>query len=188
AVGTGVSTNHAAANWNDTQPIGEDETEVFNYKFDIKKYDASDESKETLLEGAKFKLYDNNQALINLVAENGYYRVATPEEAAKEGFASAVPVTDANGYFQIKGLSNGTYWLEETEAPKGFNKLTSKVSFEINGSDKIGSAAIEVANNKGKELPSTGGMGTTIFYTVGGILVVGAAVLLITKKRMDGAQ
>ena len=185
------SNNHASVFWNETENFGDDtDTKVYNFKFDILKYDAAVKDKTATLEGAKFELYASETGTdkINLVKEGTYYRVAKPEEYGVEGFASAVPKSDENGFFEIRGLANGTYWLEETDAPDGFNKMQGRMSVVINGDDKTGSAVVEVPNSKGTELPSTGGMGTTIFYTVGGILVVGAAVLLITKKRMDGAQ
>ena len=100
------------------------------------------------------------------------------------------------------GLGAGTYLLTEEVAPNGYNKLTNPITIVIaanptlNGPNwtvtKDGTAltaptgiyALEVENNMGATLPGTGGIGTTIFYIVGGALILGALILLITKKRM----
>ena len=88
------------------------------------------------------------------------------------------------GKIVVKGLKNGEYQFEETVAPSGYNKLTARQSVNIEDNN----ASIDVINNAGTELPSTGGMGTTIFYVLGSILAVGAIVLLVTKKRMSAAD
>ena len=82
------------------------------------------------------------------------------------------------------GTSAGqhSYTLVETKAPDGFNKLDSATTVTIGATNTF---VAKVNNNSGTVLPSTGGIGTTIFYVVGSILVVAAGVLLITKKRMS---
>lgn len=105
-------------------------------------------------------------------------------------------LTDAEGEIHVKGLDAGEYTLTETSPKDGYNALDYTVSVTIAedgavtylasnaASGTAPSGSIEIANSMGTILPSTGGIGTTIFYVVGGILVVGACVLLITKKRM----
>lgn len=123
-----------------------------------------------------------------------------------------------DGKFEIIGLDAGIYYLEETVAPAGYNLLTKPLKLTItatvsdeatsaegtkqltelevavddgdaqDGDVATGTVSIIVENNSGTELPSTGGMGTTIFYVVGGILVAGAAILLVTKKRMGVSE
>ena len=105
----------------------------------------------------------------------------------------------------IKGLNEGTYYLEETEAPTGYNKLTEPIEVEITATASSTSvseavkyknlsepsytpatdATVKVLNKAGTQLPSTGGIGTTLFYVIGGGLMAVAAVLLVAKKRMN---
>ena len=83
----------------------------------------------------------------------------------------------------INGLDTDvTYELHENKAPTGYNVLPSSVEVKAKNNEF---AHQDIENNKGSVLPSTGGMGTTLFYVVGGILVVGSAVLLISKRRMS---
>ena len=102
--------------------------------------------------------------------------------------------TDNTGKFNIQGLKPGTYWLEETAAPKGYNKLAKRIKVEIteystlfvNGKQTIDNKPIttaEVENKSGTILPSTGGMGTTVIYLAGALLVMISGVVLIAKKR-----
>ena len=95
--------------------------------------------------------------------------------------------TDKDGAASFDGLANGTYHLVETKAPAGYNQLTAPVTITVNGDDTGAKLTVteKVENQAGTLLPSTGGMGTTIFYVLGAVLVVGAGVLLVTKKRMS---
>ena len=152
------------------------------------------------LDGAKFTLSKNTDGtnpikLIKLTdaTKPNTYRVAMPKaENQFEDGASAEITTDATGRFTIQGLDSDTYYLTEKEAPKGYNKLKDPIAITIDnaGNVKLGQTTVEngevkVENKTGAELPSTGGIGTTVFYVVGGILAVCAAVLLVTKKRME---
>lgn len=96
--------------------------------------------------------------------------------------------TDANGAASFDGLADGTYHLVETKAPAGYNQMTEAKEVTVAGSttdSKTLSIKAEVANSAGTLLPSTGGVGTTVFYVLGAVLVLGAVVLLVTKKRMS---
>jgi len=99
-----------------------------------------------------------------------------------------IVTTNASGEAEFVGLEDGVYELIEVVAPNGYNRLTTPVEFTIAGSDSDVSkltVTATVENKSGAQLPSTGGIGTTIFYVVGGILVLGAAVTLVSKKRME---
>ena len=166
-------------------------TETFSFSFDIVKTD----NDFKLLDGAEFELYDAQTGgnKIALVDEgNGAYRVATDDEEEAEGFKSAVIVAK-DGQATVNGLdADTTYYLEETKAPDGYNKLAERVEVAIvdtNLSTTIdsdiwekGDGGVQITNISGALLPSTGGMGTTLFYVGGGILMAGAAVLLIIRK------
>lgn len=113
--------------------------------------------------------------------------------------------TGSNGIISFLGLKDGTYTVKELEAPDGYNKLNENITIVISaaldenaqtctwtakkGSDNISYKnnvfTFDVENNKGLTLPSTGGVGTTLFYVIGGLLVAGALVLLVVKKRMS---
>lgn len=111
--------------------------------------------------------------------------------------------TPANGNITFEGLDAGTYYLEETKAPVGYNKLTAPITVVIDrgtlptvasqtisytvkyGDTTAADHVVRVENKAGTVLPSTGGMGTTLFYVIGGGLMVAAIVLLVTKKRME---
>lgn len=159
----------------------EDTEKVKSLAFKIKKVDGSNTS--TLLTDAEFSLWtaetDGTQIPLIQVTAGQKYRVATPAEAAVDGFTSAV-ITGGNP--QIDGLDDTTYWIQEDKAPSGgYNKLTGRVSVTPDTTAVIDR---QIENNQGSTLPSTGGIGTTLLYVGGSILVILAAVLLITKRRM----
>ena len=174
-----------------------DTTEVVTYQIDLEKVDTS--NAETKLAGAKFKLYDaktdGNEIPVVLVpldvahpsTEDANYgnensKVDNVYRHAKTGETGVEMVTGATGKIIVQGLANGNYYFEETEAPKGFNKLTARTDATT---IKDENATIKVYNESGAELPSTGGIGTTIFYIIGAILVIGAGVVLVTRRRMN---
>ena len=140
----------------------------------------------------------NTENLISLIKNSdGSYTVAPT------GYTGPVVKVMTAGKITIKGLDDATeYYLYETKAPAGYNRLTDAVKFKITATYNAtgdnwtsvtaavndveqSSVSVQVANNKGSTLPSTGGIGTTLFYVIGGGLMAVAAVLLVTKKRMN---
>ncbi len=104
--------------------------------------------------------------------------------------------TDENGVAYFAGLAYGDYYLVETKAPNGYNKLADPIAVTIKADSSLDDDAatetvegysVTVANNTGALLPSTGGFGTTLIYTLGAILALGAMILLVTKRRMGEA-
>ena len=144
------------------------------------------------LSGVKFILSrtnDEGTVYYATVVNNFLTEWTTVESDASE------LVTDKNGAINVKGLDAGTYILTETETLDGYNMLEDtitvvidnegKVTYKLTKSEGEGQNTIKVENKSGTVLPSTGGMGTRLFYLVGGILVVAAGVLLISRKRME---
>ena len=172
---------------NNTKVTPPDETKTYTFKVDVVKTD----DKNKVLDGVQFKLYDaktggNEIALVKV--SNGVYRLA------KDGENGVEYITTVNGQLEIKGFdANTNYYLEETKAPDGYHKLAERVEIAVKeanleasvSNDTWQSGGVHVVNTPGKELPSTGGMGTALFYIGGGVLVVGAAALFVLKKRKD---
>lgn len=97
--------------------------------------------------------------------------------------------TPGDGKFTIQGLGAGTYYLTEIKQPDGYNKLTSPVTVVIDENGFVGESEanpVKVENKTGTVLPSTGGAGTTMIYLIGGALVLGSGVVLVTKRRVKG--
>ena len=166
-------------------------TTTYTWDVDVFKY-TMDNKTEKALAGAKFTLSKNDDGTdpIALVSEgNNVYRVANTDET---GIVTEI-TTDTTGKFTIKGLDADTYYLKETAAPAGYNMLAAPVTIVIgengvvNGTTEApqGVDEVKVLNQTGALLPSTGGMGTTVFYVLGGALVLAAVVLLVTRKRMS---
>ncbi|MCI5648454.1 MAG: SpaH/EbpB family LPXTG-anchored major pilin [Fusicatenibacter sp.] len=174
-----------------TKYTPDSQTKTYTWDVDVFKYTMDGET-EKALAGATFTLSKNADGSnpIALVSEgNNVYRVAKTGET---GTVTEI-TTDATGKFTIKGLDADTYYLTETAAPAGYNKLAGPVTVVIgengvvNGTTEApqGVDEVKVQNQSGTELPSTGGIGTTIFYVLGSILAIGAVVLLVTRKRMN---
>lgn len=164
--------------------------EVTTYDFDIKKVD----SEGTALDGAEFELRTSADVAISFFEVEGGYKKADSSDATNID-ATTVKTLEA-GTINIAGLGAGTYNLVETKAPTGFNQLTAPVIITIADDGTItatyngetlenASDLFEIENNAGSVLPSTGGIGTTIFYIIGAILVIGAGVVLVTRRRMS---
>lgn len=188
-------------NWDGegTEPTGDtpdSEVKVYTWEIPVFKYTEGEDDAKNPLADAGFTLYKGETA-INLVAAGTnaegvpVYKVCTLTGCEHEHETEIV--TDDNGKFEIEGLEKGTYTLKETTTPAGYNTCADiTVTIGDNGAlTQNGTAAVsqvEVLNQAGSTLPSTGGMGTTLFYVFGAILMVGAAVLLVTKRRMNMAE
>ena len=151
---------------------------------------ATGESHETDLTTGKYYYYDSTAKDVKWVEITGN---PTLEQLAARTDITVV-TTNEQGQANFDGLEDGTYELVEVEAPKGYNLLTSPVEVVIDGADATEAdlspltVTTPVENNSGTQLPSTGGIGTTIFYLIGAILVLGAGVVLVTRRRVDGTQ
>ncbi len=154
------------------------------------------------LAGAQFELHMSRtgdaNAFVTSVDENGIINgwaydlgdgTTRPANAVPYRFTSGV-----DGMIEVKGLDADTYQWIEVVAPAGFNLLAQPEKFSIDKDGNMYNSGgtqtnlIEVQNKTGNKLPSTGGMGTTLFYIVGSILTLGSVVLLITKRRMNAAN
>lgn len=146
-------------------------TTVTTHRFTLKK---TNEANDTLT-GAEFKLYDalSGGAEIKVVKDGDAYRVA---EANETGVAIEA------GEVVIKGLKHSTtYYLEEMKAPNGYNILTERKSIEVKENN---TAQANIVNKKGGLLPSTGSIGTTMFYISGAVMLIGAFIFMVSKRRM----
>ena len=174
------------------------ETRTYVWEFDVKKYTKKDD-KEIYLAGAEFVLYKKtiDGKIYYVKAVNGKVTGWTETESEATVFVSS-----ADDTFSIIGLDADTYYLEEIQAPAGYNMLKDPVKVVITATidqtTKVGTATVtygngatgtvEIENHAGTELPSTGGIGTTVFYVIGGLLMAVAVVLLVTKKKMSATK
>lgn len=188
------NTNEAKLEYGDKNTISS-KTITKTYKIPVFKYTRKDDGTNKGLSGAIFTLSKNSKGenpikLVKITETGNTYRVAKETETA--GITKITEVTTPDdGRFTIQGLDADTYYLTETKQPDGYNKLSAPVKIVIkeDGTITIGDATdtvdeVGVENKSGSLLPHTGGMGTTLFYIFGAILVVGSGVVLITKKRM----
>lgn len=168
-------------------------TTTYTWDMDVIKYANLDESKR--LENAQFVLLNKDKSKVATFADGKLTGWETVPEAGTDGEITwpegSVLTTNAQGEISVAGLDSDTYYLREVQAPAGYNKLADDVKVEITRmiNDEKKAMTYEkytakVNNNSGTELPSTGGMGTTVFYILGSVLVLGAAVVLVTRKRM----
>ena len=227
-IGMNPNTNKAVVEYsNNPKSDGTGKSEpsivdVHTFDFTIYKYyleDQNNKEDKTALAKAEFELYKGNtegtaadeQAKVNIVDEgNGVYRQATADEAKATGFTSAKIVSDADGKVLVKGLEAGTYYLRETKAPEGYNKLLSDikvvieanydtttgkltnytVTYTYNGNpitvtntDKLTSPEVPVENKTGAQLPSTGSKGA-LMVTLAGIVLFG----VLTASKAFGKK
>lgn len=194
AVVAGVgNTNKTWLNYGDSSKTSEDTTTTYTYKIPVFKYT----DVNTPLAGATFKLTRDNSSTAEAIKfvkkasiTDDIYQVTMNDDSN----TVTTITTQSSGKFTIEGLDAGTYYLTETQQPAGYNKLKDPLVIVIddeNGDITVGTGTdakkvdeVKVLNQSGSILPSTGGMGTTLFYIFGGILVIGSGVVLITKKRM----
>lgn len=176
----------------DESSIGKtpESTPVYVYTYQLSNTKRQNTVDGPALAGAGFKLYSdaecNNE--VGLYQEGEFYypiKDATGKKAVEM-------ISGENGQFNVKGLDAGTYYLKETKTPDGYGACANKeivisATHDVNHVDLSGNLSTTIINKKagGITLPSTGGIGTTIFYVVGGGLMVAAIVLLVTKKRME---
>lgn len=228
-IGMNPNTNKAVVEYSNnptTGGTGKSEpsiVDVHTFDFTIYKYylkDQNNKEDKTALANAEFELYKANitgdaadtNAKINIVDEGkGVYRQATADEAKVTGFTSAKIVSDDDGKVLVKGLVAGTYYLRETKAPEGYNKLLSDIKVEIkanydettgkltsysveytyNGTKTPGNAItskdnspeVPVENKTGAQLPSTGSKGA-LMVTLAGIVLFG----VLTASKAFGKK
>lgn len=204
AIAGAGNTNKAKLEYNGKHST-EEKTTTYVWKLNVHKYALDNANREVALSGAKFVLYRKNPTSQD---QEEYATINDNNEITGwvTGKNNATTLeTSGEGDILIKGLNEGTYYLEETEAPAGYNKLTEPIEVEITATASSTSvseavkyknlsepsytpatdATVKVLNKAGTQLPSTGGIGTTLFYVIGGGLMAVAAVLLVAKKRMN---
>ena len=171
------------------------ETITYTWDMDILKYANGDENK--VLADAEFVLLNSGKTKVATIVNGkltGWVDVPEAVDGKITWPANTVLTTNASGKIEIDGLDADTYYLREVKAPNGYNKLAEDVTVTITGATVVEgkltytTVVAKVNNQSGAELPSTGGMGTTIFYVLGGVLMAGAAILLVTKKKMSNEQ
>lgn len=180
------NTNKVTLSYGNHQNTVPSKVTTKSYQFDLVKVDGTTNK---LLDGAEFELADGETKLSFVKDTAGNYRVAmTGEDGA------TTTITVKGGKVNIYGLAGKTYTLTETKAPDGYNKLVTSETVNLADGSKTHATIVDsvykdggvvVENHAGTVLPSTGGMGTTLFYVIGGGLMVAAVVLLVTKKRME---
>lgn len=195
--------NELWLNYGNDSETTHDSTTTKTYGFDLVKTTTDGD----LLPGAKFKIYtaatggDAIQFVKLSTTTDGknydIYRLATADEIANASVTKYTEMEVTKGAIRIFGLDKSHYYLEETVAPENYNKLKERkeISLEFSNflafdtNDKpLTNTGFQVINQSGSILPETGAAGTTAFITMGMILVLGAGMLLITKKRMAMIQ
>lgn len=190
ALTTTPATNKAELNYGngvENKSTPSEVVNVYNATITVNKKDGSNNSP---LAGAFFVLQNKDGKYYKAVKDDAG-NVTGIEWVGETKDADVLETTTDNGCkIEFKGLNDGTYTLIETKAPDGYNTAENKTITIEDGkyTENDLHKSVDVENNKGAQLPSTGGMGTTIFYVVGGIMVLGAAVLMVTKRRVNSAK
>ena len=204
-IGSTGNKNKAWLSYGDNKTTTEKQTITRTFGIQVFKFyktDVASTTSEQPLANVKFKLSSNADADLN--NDNDFikfvkdtttdvYRKALDTETA----SSTELVSNNSGNITLQGLAGETYYLYETETVKGYNKLTKPVQIKIKPDGKIEYAnkgetlqavgadgLVKVENKTGTVLPSTGGVGTTMMYIVGAVLLIGSGVVLITKKNV----
>ena len=207
-IGTAGNDNKAVLTYGNNSTTTESSTtKTYVWEMGVRKFAnlGGDDTNHALAD-AEFQLYkkDGDTQKYAMFTETGtntsIYKLTGWTNNATEAIKVKTP---ANGNITFEGLDAGTYYLEETKAPVGYNKLTAPITVVIDrgtlptvasqtisytvkyGDTTADDHVVRVENKAGTVLPSTGGMGTTLFYVIGGGLMVAAIVLLVTKKRME---
>lgn len=170
------------------------ESEVCVYTYQLNNTKHQDSETGPVLAGAGFRLYSDEACTpeqeVRLYKEGNFY---FPIKDATDKDKDAVQmISGQDGQFNVRGLDAGTYYLKETKTPDDYSACPDKeivisATHDVYNVSLAGNLSNKIINKKagGITLPSTGGIGTTIFYVVGGGLMVAAIVLLVTKKRME---
>ena len=188
-IGGSGNTNETHLVYGENKHTTPSETKTYVWSFAIHKYTQTGET-QTQLADAEFILYKQVGSVTKYAKFDTTGKLT---EWVDSRDTATVLKSKANANTDVSGLGSGTYYLEEIEAPKGYNKLTKPIEVKIADETgaitvdgaSIGDTTVKVENKAGTVLPSTGGIGTTVFYLIGGGLMVAAAVLLIAKKRME---
>ena len=218
-VGTDGNSNRATVEYsNDPSSDGTGESApdistVYTYQITIHKF-SKDGTDEVPLAGAKFEIYNTaadavNRAPIALIETTtaNTYRVATPQEIADANVDKVTEVvTPASGMIMINGLDLGTYYLKETEAPTGYNQLSSEVTvvistdnsatsgtveddytnvyYTVNGTqnNSANNSTVKIENRPGSMLPTTGSTGT-VWLTIAGVAVVILGIVFTSRRK-----
>lgn len=206
-VGSSGNTNSAWLTFDGNKEIVKVTTKTYTWQMNVQKYtnvsveEVNPENpeekitvnKEVPLQGAKFILYkedsNNTTSYLKATESSGTYTVTGWTTTKSDATSLTTP---ASGLITIQGLDSEDYWLEETAAPAGYNLLAAPIKVTVDNQgglkdangDTISNAKVMVLNEAGATLPSTGGMGTTLFYLLGGGLTLAAGVFLLTGKRV----
>lgn len=194
-IGSSGNVNKTILDYGESNKTTPSTTTTYTFGIPVFKYTGTETEKKGLA-GAKFKLYtdaqckDKNVVKVK-VKENGTDYIVGETDSNNNVMTSGTEV------FNINGLKAGIYYLKEIEAPKGYNKLANPIKITISQNDAKNQVVtvgddtnpvdeVGVENKTGTVLPSTGGAGTTMIYLIGGAIVLGSGVVLVTKRRVKG--